>query len=429
MSEDDDPFLPPDRTLRPRPGAGRRGMPEPAYARVPAGVTEFEPIPESARDILGFGLNPLVRAATPLLLVIGRVRGASTIDVADLRRLAMAEIRNFEERAAEAGIRNEIVLAARYALCAGLDEAVLSTPSGAQSEWAPHPMLVALHREAWGGEKFFEMLDRLLADPARHIDLIELQYLILALGFTGKYDRIARGRDQLTDLQRNVYRTIRTQRGAAPEELSLRWRGLEDRRNRLVRYVPWWVVVAAGLAVVAGTFILYYTWLQGQSTPVQKKLAAIGTAYRPPPPPPPPEVQTLKKLLSDLIARRVLTVDENGGESVVTLRATDMFASASATVNPVHRPTLDRIADELNKLPGTVMVVGHTDAQQMRSFLFRDNYHLSKERAVDVARILRERLKEPSRVTEERGAGPDKPLDPGNPDRNRRVEIIHRHES
>jgi type VI secretion system protein ImpK len=402
-------------------------MTEPAYAQVPSGVTEFEPIPDAAREMLGFGLNSLVRAATPLLLIIGRVRGASSMDVADLRRQALDEISRFEEGAAEAGIGEKIVLAARYALCAALDEAVLSTPSGAQSEWAPHPMLVALHREAWGGEKFFEMLDRLLADPARHIDLIELQYLILALGFTGKYDRIARGREQLTDLQRNVYRTIRVQRGAAPEELSLRWRGLEDRRNRLVRYVPWWVVLAAGLAVIAGTFILYYSWLQQQSVPLQRRLEAIGT-IRPPAPPPPPEAQTLKKLLSDLIARDVLTVDENGGESVVTLRADNMFASARATVNPDHLPTLRRIADELNKLPGTVMVFGYTDAQPIKSTQFRDNYHLSRERANDVARILRERLNDPSRVTDVRGLGDSKQVDLQNRDRNRRVEIIHRYE-
>ena len=425
---DDDPFVPSDPTVRPRPGEGRRGQPEPTHPRLPAGVTAFEPIGEAARESLGVGLNPLVRAATALLLVIGRLRGASSIDVPALRKLALAEIRSFEERAGEAGLQNEIVLAARYALCAGLDEAVLSTPSGAQSEWAAHPMLVALHREAWGGEKFFEMLERLLADPARHLDLIELQYLLLTLGFTGKYQMIARGHDELSDLQRNVYRVIRTHRGAAPSELSVRWRGLEDRRNRLVRYVPWWVVAAAALAIVAGAFMLYYSWLQAQANPLQKKLAAVGTAYRPPPPPPPRDAPTLKKLLSDLAARGVLTVEENGGESVVTLSAADMFASGSATVNPVHRPTLDRIADALNQLPGTVMVVGHTDAQPIRSLMFRDNYHLSRQRAADVATILRQRLKDPSRV-DERGAGSDIPLEPGNPDRNRRVEIIHRHES
>ncbi len=426
---DEDPFVPSDPTLRPRPGGGRRGLPEPTYPHVSAGVAAFEPIGEAARESLGVGLNPLVRAATPLLLLIGRLRGASSIDVAALRKLALAEIRSFEDGAGEAGLRNETVLAARYALCAGLDEAVLSTPSGAQSEWAQHPMLVALHREMWGGEKFFEMLERLLADPARHLDLIELHYLLVAHGFTGKYQMIARGHDQLTDLQRNVYQVIRTHRGDAPSELSVRWRGLEDRRNRLVRFVPWWVVAAAALAVVAGTFMLYYSWLQTQANPLQKQLAAVGTAYRPPPPPPPRDAPTLKRLLSDLAARGVLTVGENGGESVVTLSATDMFASASATVNPVHRPTLDRIADALNELPGTVMVIGHTDAQPIRSLMFRDNYHLSRQRAVDVANILRQRLNDPSRIVDERGAGSDRPLEPGNPGRNRRVEIIHRHES
>ena len=61
--------------------------------------------------------------------------------------------------------------------------AVLSTPWGNQSEWGQHPLLVALHREAWGGEKFFDMLDRTSKDPAKFIDLMELQYLALAFGF------------------------------------------------------------------------------------------------------------------------------------------------------------------------------------------------------------------------------------------------------
>lgn len=429
MPEYDDPFLPSDRTQRPRPGAGRRGMPEPAIRRELAGGTEFEPLPATAREFLGLGLNPLVRAATPLLLLLGQLRGASSIDVASLRRLAMEEVHRFEESATIAGIRNEIVLAARYALCASLDEAVLSTPSGAQSEWAQHPMLVALHRESWGGEKFFEMLDRLLADPTRHIDLLELQYLLLALGFTGKYQMVAKGHEQLADLQRRVYRTIRNQRGATPPELSLRWRGLEDRRNRLVRYVPWWVVAVAGLVAVMAIFIFYYIRLQNQAEPLQATLAKVGTGYRPPSPAPPPEALTLKKLLREPEARGALTVAENGGESVVTLSGGDLFASGSATLNRAHESTLAQIADALNRLSGPVMVVGHTDDQPIRLLRFRDNYHLSRERAVDVARILSARLTDPSRLTDVRGVGPSQPLDPLNRERNRRVEIIHRHES
>ena len=92
------------------------------------------------------------------------------------------------------------MVAARYVLCAALDEAVLSTPWGAQSEWAQHPLLVTLHREAWGGEKFFDMLERISTDFARHIDLIELQYLVLAFGFTGKYHVMERGQDKLASI-------------------------------------------------------------------------------------------------------------------------------------------------------------------------------------------------------------------------------------
>ena len=148
----------------------------------------------------------------------------SSLDIPDLRRQALEDIRSFEDRARAAGIPNEIVLAARYVLCATVDEAVMSTPGGSQSEWAQNPLLVALHREAWGGEKFFEMLDRIARDPGRHIDLMELQYVSLALGFMGKYHTMDRGHERLAEVRAGLYRTIRSQRGKPPSELALRWK-------------------------------------------------------------------------------------------------------------------------------------------------------------------------------------------------------------
>jgi type VI secretion system protein ImpK len=433
MADTDDPFLPSDLTARPRPGAGRRGVPDSGmYQRsaVPR-VAEVEPIPEAARAFLGLGLNPLVQAASPLLLRMGQMRSApGSIDVPSLRRAALEEVRRFEERARAAGVRNEIVLAARYVLCAGLDEAVLSTPSGAQSEWSQHPLLVALHREAWGGEKFFEMLDRIVVDPARHIDLIELQYLILALGFTGKYQMMDRGHEQLADLQHNLHRTIQNQRGTAPPELSLQWRGLEDQRNRLIRYVPWWVVVSAALAILGVTFAIYYTKLARQASPLHERLAQIGIEdfALPPPPAPPAPGPTLKKLLKPEEDAGALTVKEEGARSTVTIEASDLFKSGSADVNSSYEPTLDRITAALNKVPGRVMVVGHTDDQPIKSLTYRDNNELSRERAVSVANILLKGLDNAARLTP-RGVGSSQPRSPGSdPEsraRNRRVEIIH----
>jgi type VI secretion system protein ImpK len=427
----DDPFVPSDPTQRPRPGAGRRGAHESTISPRPA-ITrpyEGEPLPPSARAFLGLGLNPLVQAASPLLLLIGGLRSStSSTDVSGLRRHALEEIRQFEENAQRAGVRNEIVLAARYALCAGLDEAVLSTPWGAQSEWAQHPLLVALHREAWGGEKFFEMLDRISVDPARHIDLMELQYLILALGFTGRYQMLERGHEQLGDLQQNLYRKIRAERGHPAADLSLQWRGLEDQRNRLIRYVPWWVVGVAALALLALTFGVYYTWLARIADPIHAKLAQVGIGEPQIPPSPPLPGPTLKQLLKPDEDAGALTVTESGRRSIVTMRGSDLFPSGSADVNPAYEPTLQHIAAALNKVRGAVTIVGHTDNQAIKSLRYASNYDLSRERAVNVANVLKRTL-DSSVNPAVRGVGPSQPVaegsDPESRARNRRVEILH----
>ncbi len=428
---DDNPFKVPDATsLRPRPGAGRRGAPEPTRLRpAPQGI-EAEALPEPARQLLGVGLNPLVRAASTLLLLGGQLRGStSPMDVDGLRRHVLEEIRRFEEQARAGGVANEVVVSARYVLCAHLDEAVLTTPWGSQSEWAQHPLLVTLHREAWGGEKFFEMLDRISTEPARFLDLIELQYLCLALGFGGKYQVHERGHERLAAIQQDLYRVIREQRAEVPPELSLRWRGLEDRRNPLIRYVPWWVVGAAALAVLAIAYTFSYATLASVAAPVQTELAKIGTEDFSRPVTAPVSGPRLKQLLAREEAAGLLTVEEAGGRSVVTLAAAELFDSGSATVNPAHYDTLQRVARAINQVPGRVLVEGHTDDQPLRSLRFRDNFELSRERALGVVKVLQTSLDNPARV-QAAGVGSSRPRyvpesDPANRARNRRVEIIH----
>src|SRR5262245_20020585 len=218
MPNTDDPFQRPDATkLRPRPGAGRRTYVDAVRpAAAPQPLADAAPMSASTRALLGIGLNPLVRAAIPLLLLTTQLREAmSSMDVPGLRRHVLDEIRHFEEQARAARVPNEVVISARYVLCAALDEAVLPTPWGNQSEWAQHPLLVQLHREAWGGEKFFDMLDRISQDPSRHIDLMELQYLALVFGFEGKFHVQDRGHERLQQVQQDLYRRIRDYRGSS----------------------------------------------------------------------------------------------------------------------------------------------------------------------------------------------------------------------
>jgi type VI secretion system protein ImpK len=434
MPQIDDPFRPSDATvLRPRPGAGRPGAgqapPSPPRWPVPSALAA-EPLPPAAQQHLGTGLNPLVRAASSVLLLAGHLRGTlAAPDLDGLRRHALDEIHKFEERARSGGAANEDVLAARYVLCATLDEAVLSTPWGAQSEWAQQTLLVTLHREAWGGEKFYTMLERISQNTERHIALMELQYLCLAVGFSGKYHVEARGHARLAEVRQALYRRIREHRGAAPTELSLRWRGLEDRRNRLIRYVPWWVIGAAALAIVAVTYAVYASRLGGTAAPVHASLASVGLDSFSEPAKPSNAGVTLKRLLAPEEARGTLTVEDQQGRTLITLLTPNLFPSGSATLNPDVVPVVQRVAQAIDRVPGRVLVVGHTDDQPVRSLRYRDNFDLSRERAVSVAHVLQPALGNPARV-EWTGVGSSQPRfrpesDPANRARNRRVEIVH----
>ena len=75
------------------------------------------------------------------------------------------------------------------------------------------------------------------------------------------------------------------------------------------------------------------------------------------------------------------------------------------------------------------MVVGHTDDQPIKSLRFRDNFELSRERAVSVATILQEAIDNPARLDLARRrlvrARYRRRRTPENRARNRRVEIIH----
>jgi type VI secretion system protein ImpK len=446
--------------MRPRPGAGRRtvvggtgtlqaptsGSASTQGPLIPAiGPTKqrqhYEPpMPQLSvpaidqLESLGLGLSPLVRAATPLLILAHRLRFTLSLhDVEALRGQALEDLRRFEDRARAAGIPNETTIAARYVLCAALDESVLATPWGAQSGWGENTLLVVLHREAWGGEKFFEMLQRLSADPNRHIELMELQYYCMAFGFSGKYQLLDRGHVRLAEVQTTTYRQIRELRGVPPPELSRHWRGVSDRRNPLIRYVPWWIVAATALALVAITFVLCNALLDRYAAPVQETLAKSGlegfTEVSATPITAPAAGPTLTTLLVEDINAGTVSVEEQGGRTLMTLVAPTLFASGSAIVDPSYLDTLKHIADALDQIPGRILVVGHTDDQPVKSLHYRDNFELSRERAISVAKLLRVALRDPARV-QWTGVGSSQPRykpesAPENRARNRRVEIIH----
>ena len=407
----------------PSASAGTPGLAQARGASAPASLEEFATV----------GNTPLVHAAVPLLALAGRLRGQiANADIESLRRQAMQEIRTFEERARRAEVAAEDVLAARYALCTVLDEAVLNTPWGAQSDWSTQSLLVTFHREAAGGEKFFQILDRVSGEPQRYRALLELLYVCLALGFEGKYRLDDRGAARLADIREALYRRIEGVQEAVEPELSPRWKGVEDRRNAVLRFVPLWVVAAACAVLLVGAYIYFDARLGTVAEPVSASLARVGLDSFDAPAPAAAVVPTsgLRELLAPQIASGRVSVEESGDRTLITLTVPDLFASGSASVNASYDSLVREVGRALESVPGRILVIGHTDDQPLRSFRFKDNYELSRARALQVADMLRSTVKDGSRI-EAAGKGSLEPRyqpadQPANRARNRRVEIIHR---
>lgn len=388
---------------------------------------------EEIGAFLGSGLNPLVQAASPLLLLAVQLRHSTAAgDAEALRAQVQAQVRRFDARLADLGVPAQAATAARYVLCAMVDEAVLNSPWGEHSGWSGRTLLVTFHGESYGGAKFFQLLERLLQDVPRHIDLLELMYACLALGFSGRYQIEAGGRARLSDIQDDLYRRIRAQRGQPDEALSPHWRGIEGRRGRLlVRFVPW---IAAGLAacVLLAAFTWFHARLNEQAAPIGAEAARIALEPVPPPGDAPriaPRL-SLAQLLSNESQAGLLEVEERAdGQARVRLSAGTMFASGGETLGSDAQALVRRVADALEQLSGRVLVVGHTDDQPLRSLRYKDNYELSTARARAVADLLAASLGDVDRI-DVVGAGASQPLAtpvslPENRARNRRVEILY----
>lgn len=375
------------------------------------------------------GLSPLLQLAAPLLVTGSRIRVMPQhANPAALRAALVEAVRKFEAAARAQGLPNEQVVAGRYLLCTFIDECASSTPWGGSGAWSSQSLLVLFHNESWGGEKLFQLLGKLAENVTANRGLLELIYVILALGFEGRYRVVQGGRAQLDGVREKLALMLREQSGSALQELSPRWAGVADGR-RLRDGIPIWLVATLSALVLALLFVALRLLIAGNTDAVFTSLQALDVkpaAMPPPPPPPAPAPQPrLSGFLKPEIDAGQVEVRDLVDRSIIIIRGDGFFNAGSAEVAAKVLPLLNRIGDELAKLPGKVLVTGHTDNQPIRSLRFPSNWHLSQERAQSVKDILGTKIK-PERIRSE-GLADTQPVGdnatPQGRSQNRRVEI------
>ena len=448
----DDPFAEPsdsEKTIirRPSPsGTAQRGAPMPAQAA---------PAPRDDRPVPKMGSNPLVAAASPVLAAAIRIsadRGQAP-DVDRLRKAMVEAIRRFEREALDTGLETRSLRAARYALCATVDDLVLSTPWGTASNWSQQSLTLIFHNEVSGGERFYTILDEMQKDLGHHEPVVELMYLCMSLGFVGRYRVMPRGVAALTELREGIYRTIRDRRGEFERELSPHWRGVAASGRDIGRRVPIWAI-ALGTFTLAIILYVGFTFLlssvsevafaelfalppRGQIVVPRAPLPAMPTAPAPvaaatPAAPPvapatPPLVARLRQFLAPEIKDGLVIVLQDPQAITVRLVNRNMFGSGEATLASMYPGLLSRIGDALNDEPGDIQVNGYSDNQPIHTARFPSNFELSQARADAVASQVRARLKDPKRLRAQGKADSD-PLAPNTTPEgrqtNRRTDVV-----
>lgn len=220
------------------------------------------------------GLNPLVNASAFLLLEIIKLQRGHVEDIEELRNRLEAEVRSFSNQARTVGLKESECTAASYLLCTALDERVTSSRiPGVVAEWSSKSLLSTFHKETHGGEVFFQVLDRAMQQPASNLYLLELIYLLLSLGFEGKYRLQDRGPLTLESLRDSLFKQIRLLRGEPAPDLSKK---IEHRvfKNRTYAYVPMWLIAAVVVFCLAVTFWGFSFTLDRKAEPLLERYAA-----------------------------------------------------------------------------------------------------------------------------------------------------------
>jgi|GEM_PF-1141172 len=167
------------------------------------------------------GLNPLVDSASYLFSILGKLKHSQTYrQLTKLHAELVQEVNLFQESAKHHGYNSEYIIVCRYVICAVIDDIIENTAWGGQGQWGSYSLLTAFNQDTQHHDKFFNIMERTIKDPALYIDLMELMYICLSIGYKGQYRTTEHSQFQLEQITNNLYKHIRAYRGSFSKALS-----------------------------------------------------------------------------------------------------------------------------------------------------------------------------------------------------------------
>ncbi|HQS95895.1 MAG: type IV secretion protein DotU [Novosphingobium sp. 17-62-19] len=392
------------------------------------------PVPSRPRDTR----SPLVIEAGTVLALAASVRsGRARISMPDFHREAMEAVAAYD-RAIAPLYPEETRMRARYGICATIDDIAQNLPGSGNdgAEWARRSLVVSFFRENIGGDRFWQLVDDMLARPGQNAEVIELYADCLAAGFEGRFRVMPDGRARLQQILTSLYGALEHPRSLSQVEVSPMWRGADAPLRKISPWSKIALAAAAALALLLAIYIVLRLLLmtagsdslQGTKALMPQenlRLSRVGAA--PPPAAESDQLVRMRTFLEPEVRQNLVVVEEDGSTVRVRTTVGQLFQSGSDRLEPGRADLFERIGRAVEAEPGQVTIEGHSDSDQINSLAFPDNTALSQARAQAVAGILGSVLSNPGRISVE-GYGDGRPIaDNGSAEGkalNRRVEVI-----
>lgn len=388
----------------------------------------------------GGSSNPLIAAATNLLILFGRLRtGLVEMEAAPLMEHVAREIDGFERTAREAGVPAPEAMVAKYLLCGTADDIVQNLPGADRGIWIQYSMAARFFQTRETGVGFFQEAEKAMQAPAQYHGLLELMLTCLSLGFEGQYRTAPNGAVHLARIRAAIYETLRRVKPRPTEDISVNWLPVLLGGRRRFGSIPVWAVGGIAAALVVAFFGTLSTLINRDGAAAASALYALhpndvkvaldrAGAIATPFVAPNSQLDRISAALAPEIGQGLVEVGAKGDFIFVRVGNLLLFTSGKADVKPEFANLAARIAEVLNAEPGPVHVWGFTDSQQPSGRgQYKTNLDLSQARAEGVRDVLAKGLTDPARISAE-GKGEADPIGPNETEegraQNRRVEVM-----
>lgn len=198
----------------------------------------------------------LVDLATPVLETVMKLRAGLVAPSDDLRRTVDTLLTQMERRGESQGFRERRLQAVKFALASFVDETVLTADFPLRNKWEKNPLQLQYFGEQLAGVKYFERLEKYMKDGGGDVDVVEVYYVCLLLGYKGKYNIYFE--EQLKGVVEGVAEYLRRANRLRAVTFSPHWKVTDQPEPASDPGLPVWVKACAGggLALVALTYVV-----------------------------------------------------------------------------------------------------------------------------------------------------------------------------